>query len=48
MDSDLLVNELYLATITAITADGERNSSVTVEFGNNNVVRTSIVYERSI
>ena len=34
IDSDLFVNELYLATITAINADGERNISVTVEFGN--------------
>jgi hypothetical protein len=34
VDSDLLVNEQYLATITAINADGERNISVTVEFGN--------------
>jgi hypothetical protein len=34
VDSDLLVNELYSATITAINADGERNISVTVEFGN--------------
>ena len=34
VDSDLLVNELYLVTITAISADGERNISVTVEFGN--------------
>ena len=34
VDSNLLVNELYLATITAINADGERNTSVTVEFGN--------------
>jgi hypothetical protein len=34
VDSDLLVNEQYLATITAINADGERNTSVTVEFGN--------------
>jgi hypothetical protein len=33
VDSDLLVNEQYLATITAIDADGERNVSVTVEFG---------------
>ena len=33
-DSDLLVNEQYLATITAINADGEPNISVTVEFGN--------------
>ena len=48
MDSDLLVNELYLTTITAINTDGERNTSVTVEFGNNNVILTSIVYERSI
>ena len=32
VDSDLLVNELYLATITAINAGGEKNSSVTVEF----------------
>ena len=31
-NSDLLVNEIYLATITAISADGERNTSVTVEF----------------
>ena len=36
MDSDLFVNEQYLGTITAINADGERNVSVTVEFGNNN------------
>ena len=34
VDSDLLVNELYLATITAISANGERNTSMTVEFGN--------------
>ena len=34
VDFDLLVNELYLATITAINADGERYISVTVEFGN--------------
>ena len=33
VDSDLLVNEQYLATITAIKADGERNTSVTMEFG---------------
>ena len=36
VDSDIFVNEQYLATITAINADGERNVSVTVEFGNNN------------
>jgi hypothetical protein len=34
VDSDLLVNEQYLATITAINADRERNISVTAEFGN--------------
>jgi hypothetical protein len=34
VDSDLLVNEQYLVTITAINADGERNISITVEFGN--------------
>ena len=33
MDSDLVVNEQYSATITAINADGERGHNVTVEFG---------------
>ena len=33
VDSNLLVNELYLATITAINADGKRHHNVTVEFG---------------
>ena len=32
VNSDLLVNEMYLATITAISTDGKRNISVTVEF----------------
>ena len=35
VDSDIFVNEQYLATITAINADGERNISVIVEFGKN-------------
>ena len=48
VDSDLLVNELYLATITAISADGERNTGVTVEFGNNNIILTLIIHERSM
>ena len=33
VDSNLVVNEQYLATITAINGDGERNHNVTVEFG---------------
>ena len=33
VDSDLLVNEMYLATITAVNADGETNISLVVEFG---------------
>ena len=33
MDSDLVVNEQYSATITTINADGERGHNVTVEFG---------------
>jgi hypothetical protein len=39
VDSHLVVNEQYLVTITAINADGERNS-VTVEFGNE-LIKTS-------
>ena len=35
VDSDLLVNEMYLATITAINTDGEKNITVTMKFGNN-------------
>ena len=33
VDSDLVVNEQYSATITTINADGERGYNVTVEFG---------------
>ena len=33
VDSDLVDNEQYLATITAINPDGERNISMIVEFG---------------
>ena len=33
VDSDLFINEQYLAKITAITADGGSNFSVTIEFG---------------
>ena len=35
LDSDLFVNKEYLATITAINADGGRNISVTINFGIN-------------
>ena len=38
VDSDLVNNEQYMATITAINPDGERNISVTVEFGNNIII----------
>ena len=33
VDSDLFINEQYLAKITAITTDGGSNVSVTIEFG---------------
>ena len=33
VDSDLVDNEQYSVTITAINADGERGLKVTVEFG---------------
>ena len=52
VDSDLFVNQQYLATITAINADGGRNISVIVEFGknechsmNNNIIVILTLYD---
>lgn len=35
VDSDLVANEKYSATITSINAEGEKDYNVTVEFGIN-------------